>query len=140
MTRFLAFLILSLVAMGCGSAKPPTAEVVSISGRVTDAKGKPIGNGMLSFAPADPANQADRPMAQVAADGMFSVSCLPGRYKVTLVPLPKAAGHVPEGGEVTTPDKVQPGPKGMPKGGSSQPSWDIDVKATGNDEFKLQVK
>lgn len=129
----------ALVLVGCGGGKPKQRASVTITGRVTDPAGKPVGAGMLSFAPADPDNQGDRPMVQVQADGTFGVSCLPGRYKVTLVPLPKAAGHVPEGGDVVTPEKAQAGPKGMLKG-STQPSWDIEVKATGNDEFKLQVK
>lgn len=129
----------ALVLVGCGGGKPKQRPPVTITVLVNDAAGKPVGNGMLSFTGLDPETQVERPIVKVAEDGKFVVSCLPGRYKVTLVPLPKAAGHVPEGGEVVTPEKAQPGPKGMMKG-STQPSWDIEVKATGNGEFKLQVK
>lgn len=136
--------LVALVLVGCGGGKPPR-KPVTILGRVTDAKGKPVGNVMLSFAPMDAANKDERPMAQVASDGLFKADCLPGRYRVTLIPMPKAPGQAPDEGNVSAPEKAKgasgKNPMEMMKGGGpSQPTWDIEVKSSGNEEFKLQVR
>lgn len=133
----------ALVLAGCGGGKPKQRPSVTITGRVVDTAGKPVGNMMLSFAPIDAVNKDERPMAQVEADGTFRATCVPGRYKVTMVAIPKTPGSAPDEGNVTTPEKAKvitkSNPMEMAKG-TSQPSWDIEVKLGGNDEFKLQVK
>lgn len=137
--RTLALLpLLAVFAVGCGGKPPPPPPPVDISGKVVDAAGKPVGDKMLSLAPADPANQGERPLCQVQADGTFRVTCIPGKYKATLVAMPKMPGHGPGEGGTIMPDQTPVG-RGAKGGTPTQPSWDIEVKASGNDEFKLVV-
>jgi hypothetical protein len=97
---------------GCGKVPPPSA--VAVRGKVVFADGKPVKGMVLSLHPADEATKLARmPTTLLPEDGRFAVECLPGRYKATLVAVPKSAGAAATEG----PGGV-PGP-GVPKAGGT---------------------
>jgi hypothetical protein len=122
---------------------------VDISGKVTTAQGKAVGNVMLTLHPQDADAKGQRPMVQVQADGTFAASCVPGVYRVTLTPLPNAPhGEGPGAGTAPPPPAGGTNP-GMPGGAqfvggipaaytnAASTPWQITVKQGANDEFKL---
>jgi hypothetical protein len=109
-----------------------TADPVDITGRLT-AGGKPFGNVMLTLHPQDAAAQGQQPVALVKADGTFAVRCLPGQYKVTLSPLPRAPGA---GGPGATgkPEETVGGVPAVYTTAADTP-WAITVRGVGSEEF-----
>lgn len=145
--RTLLPLLLFLPAVGCGPPQAATKAPVDIAGRVATAQGKAVGNVMLTLHPQDADAKGQQPMVLVKADGTFAVSCIPGSYKVTLTPLPNAPhGEGPGGGTAPPPaggtNPNMPGNQtvgGIPAAytNSASTPWQITVKDSGNDEFKL---
>jgi hypothetical protein len=135
-SRRLALLAALLPLVGCGPKQAPTAVPVDVSGRLT-AGGKPFGNVMLTLHPQDAASQGQQPVALVKADGTFAARCLPGNYKVTLTPLPRAPG---DGGPGDTgrPDETAGGVPTAYTTAANTP-WAITVKEAGNEEFRHAV-
>ena len=131
------FAALALVVfVGCGA---PHAKLspVDITGRLT-VEGKPFGNVMLTLHPQDSDVQGQRPTALVNADGVFATRCLPGKYRVTLSPLPHSPGDAGPGAG-TTPGAAAAA--GIPSAYSSAAStpWTIVVGDSENKEFKHTV-
>lgn len=146
--RTLLPLLLLLPLAGCGPPPAATRAPVDVTGKVTTAVGKPFGNVMLVLHPQDADAKGQQPTVLVKADGTFAASCTPGVYKVTLTPLPNGAGG--EGGPgvggtapPTAAGNPHPGGNqtvgGIPAAYTNAAStpWQITVKESGNDEFKL---
>lgn len=135
MSRPLVMLTL-FAAVGCGPKQAPPAGPVDITGRLT-AGGKPFGNVMLTLHPQDAAAQGQQPVALVKADGTFATRCLPGSYKVTLSPLPRAPGDGGPGA-AGKPDETVGGVPSAYTTAANTP-WAITVKESGNEEFRHNV-
>lgn len=129
----LSYAVVVLFTAGCGSKSiPSTVDPVSVSGSVFDATGKPVANMMLAFRPEDAANQGQRPMVLVNADGKFRTKCLPGKYTVSLTALPRGAGHAADPAGGLPPEKGSKETAGA--------SWEVNVLSNGRDDLKLTVK
>jgi hypothetical protein len=79
----------SLLA-GCAKPKPPPPPV-PISGKVVFANGKPVAGLVIFLHPLEPQNASTSPNGALDKDGKYSLSAIPGRYKVTLLPIPGQA-------------------------------------------------
>lgn len=137
MTRrhFAALALFALV--GCGSPPAKPLSPVEITGRLS-VEGKPFGNVMLTLHPQDADAQGQRPTALVKADGTFAVSCLPGKYKVTLSPLPHGPGDAGPGTGTTPGATAAAGIPATYSMATSTP-WAIVVGDTPGQEFKHVV-
>ncbi|MCC6511615.1 MAG: carboxypeptidase regulatory-like domain-containing protein [Pirellulaceae bacterium] len=83
MNRFLIAVCLLFSSIGCGSAPAPMGESVSVSGKVSDAAGKPVGDVVINFQPLENGFMRTIP---VKADGSFSVETQPGKYAYFFTP------------------------------------------------------
>jgi hypothetical protein len=79
-------------ALGCAKSPPPLPPPVPIFGKIVFANGKPVPNMVISLHAQDEENSIHRPSDKVDQDGKYVLSARPGRYKVTLVPLPNSSG------------------------------------------------
>src|SRR6266851_2378267 len=93
---FAVAMLAGLLVTGC--AQPPAAPV-AVKGRATRADGKPITRMVITFNPREDQNKKNRPSAVLDAKGQFQLDCLPGRYKVTVAPIPGQAAAAPAGGD-----------------------------------------
>lgn len=76
-------LCLGLIA-GCSSTPPQKPSAIDVTGTVTGADGKPLGNVKLNFLPTN-ADQVQLSV-NVAADGKFQASVVPGKYTFSFEP------------------------------------------------------
>jgi hypothetical protein len=127
------------LAGGCG--QQPAAPV-AVAGRVVASDGKPFPRLVLSFHPQDESNRRNMPSAVPnPADGKFSLTCLPGRYKVTLVIERGPAGGVSEPsskGGLVQPGAAPPQQYLRYQTVADTP-WSIDVPASGMDDLVLTL-
>ena len=134
MTRRHLLTLALLAAVGC-APKATVPAAVDITGRLS-AAGKPFGNVVLTFHPQDAAAQGQQPTTMAKANGTFAVRCLPGTYKVTITPLPRAAG---DGGPAAA--SGPGGPRDVPPGvlaayaTAANTPWTIRVNEGSNPEF-----
>jgi hypothetical protein len=136
-----------LVAGGCASKSAP-AKRVSVAGKIVAADGKPIGNLVITFHAQEAANADARPTGHVKADGSFNLEnqFLPGRYKVTVVPIPSQHGTAESGGLLTDAPGVNAGGAKTPADrlasyrNSSGSPWEVDVPPEGDAAMTLVVK
>lgn len=111
-------LLAGLVLLTGCSKKAPAP--VSLKGKVVFADGKPVANMILSLHPDDEATKHERLQSVVLpAEGTFEFTCLPGRYKATLGPIPKGAGDATAGPGTAPPP---------PPPGSTAPTTSTDPK------------
>ena len=97
MRSWLAVGLVAMVALA-GCSKTPPAPVV-VKGRVTQADGKPVANMIVTFTAREEGNKSSRPIAMLDAAGQYEVTCIPGKYKVSLAAIPvQAGGGSPAGG------------------------------------------
>jgi hypothetical protein len=83
---------LAVVLGGCRKKKEVLAPV-AIKGKVERADGLALKGLMIAFHPDEESNKRGRLLlAPLDEDGAFAGDCLPGRYKVTLTPIPKHGG------------------------------------------------
>jgi hypothetical protein len=126
---------------GCSKTSPAP---VAVKGRVSRADGKPVANMLVTFTPREEQNRATRPTALLDANGRYEVTCLPGKYKVNLAPIPvQAGGGNPAGGgdgnvgKTPTPGDLKPIP---PKYRDVETSpWEV-VVAPGQTEEVPELK
>jgi hypothetical protein len=128
---------------GCSRAKPAEAAPVAVSGRVVNSAGKPITGMLVSLHAQEGVHAGDRPSAPLDRDGRFSLTCIPGRYKVTLAPIPIHHGNAEGNGELAAPAAKRPEP---PKGGvprrysdAQSSPWDVTIPPEGK-ELLLRVE
>jgi hypothetical protein len=123
---------------------------VPVKGKVVSADGKPVKGMVMSFHPDDELTKSARlQSALLPADGSFAVECLPGRYKVTLGPLPKSAGDAPAAGPGSVPAPT-PNPTAAPNDPTArllarladhtQTPLEVTVPAGGTSDLVLTVK
>lgn len=106
----MAALVLSLLMFGvagCAKPKPPPPTPVPISGTVVYADGKPVANMVIFLHPQDEQAESERPNGALDKDGHYSIKAIPGRYKVTLLPIPAQAGSASAAG-LPSPKKSDP--------------------------------
>jgi len=107
-TRRAWLTVLILAAVGCAKSKPPAPPPVAVSGKVVFAGSKPVVNMVISLHPQDEPNASNRPSGALDKDGRFKIdAAIPGRYKVTLAPIPSQAGSA-GGVELPAPKKFDP--------------------------------
>jgi hypothetical protein len=131
-------LVAALLASGCAK-KPP--EEVDVAGRVEDAGGKPVAHVLVRFHPQDVDPSYAKVLTRVTkSDGTFTGTCFPGRYKVTMVPIPAGSGGSdPGAGALATPDK---GPTSMPSRYTSptETPWEETIPDSGKKDIVLKVR
>jgi hypothetical protein len=133
----------SLVA--CTPVKPTMPAPVPVTGQVVDAAGKPVTKLMISFHAQDGPQAGNRPADALDKDGRFKVSCVPGRYKVTLAPIPSSHGSTEGGEELAAPPAKRAEPpkrfQGIPRAYSDAASspWDVTILPEGK-ELTLKVE
>jgi hypothetical protein len=128
--------LLYFFLLGCKEASPVP---VAVKGKAQYEGGKPVADMILTFHPQDESNKNTRPVQVTDKDGNFSLSCVKGRYKVTLAAVPKGtAGSGGPGGYVPGPEyssninSLYRDPEKTP--------WLIDVPETGKDNILLTLK
>ena len=94
---FVALLSLAVTA-GCAKSRLPPPPPVLISGKVVFADGKPVANMVIFLHPQDEQAASERPNGALDRDGRYSLKAIPGRYKITLLPIPSQAGSASAAG------------------------------------------
>lgn len=107
--RFAGLIILSaclFVLPGC-SKKTRLPPPVDISGEVVYANGRPVTNMVVSFHADDEiTSQGKIPSSPLDKDGKFAMSGVtPGKYRVTLAPIPSHGGASANPNELIAPGK-----------------------------------
>src|SRR5262245_36182489 len=132
----LAALLLGVGAMALSSCTASNSKMlapVAFSGSVVSADGKPVADLVISFHPQEAGNAGNRPSAALDKDGKFKLDGIPGRYKVTLAPIPRHHGSAEATGELTAAPAKGSDPKKAAKGvparyldAQSSP-WDVTI-------------
>jgi hypothetical protein len=139
--RGVVLLGLLVLAGGCG--KKPAPAPVPFVGQVLTTEKKPVGGLVLTLHPGEERNRSNQPSVFLK-EGRFEGTCLPGRYKVTLAPLPAQGGAGPAGGEDATAGKA-PGTSTMPnvpaKYRDAQHSpWEVTIPDEGKKDLVLTLE
>jgi hypothetical protein len=136
--RSTALLLVSLLAGGCTSTPPP--RPVPVRGMVLDAQKKPVAGVIVRFWPSD---QRGAPTDMVTQkDGAFELSCLPGKYHVTLMNVPAQHGADPASGTTPDPTKSKGAQARIPPrltDVNKTPWRDIDVPGEGRNGLELVI-
>jgi hypothetical protein len=136
MTKAYGF-CMTILATGClvlGGCQAESNDPVPVKGKVQFQDGEAVPNVMVRFEPQeDSNNKGGLPEVRSKEDGTFSLSCLKGRYKVTLAPVMIAQGSPMRGaGEVGTAPTKQVNPY------MSQ-SWEVVVPPEGKEDVLIKV-
>jgi hypothetical protein len=130
-----------LLLAGC--TKPPPPAPVEVKGRLLRG-GKPLTHMVVTLHPREDQNKNNRPIAAVdPKSGQFQLQCVPGRYKVTVAPIPVQQVATPAGGDDGNAGQ-QPAsvdPRLVPsryRDAESSP-WEITVATGNSDEIVLTV-
>jgi hypothetical protein len=133
-------LLACLLLAGC--TKPPPPAFVTVKGRLLRS-GKPLTQMVVTFHPREDQNKNNRPIAAVdSKTGQFELQCLPGKYKVTVAPIPLQQAAAPAGDDGNAgqqPTNVDP--RLIPsryRDAESSP-WEITVAPGNSDEIVLTV-
>src|SRR5262245_61608164 len=136
-----AFLSLATVA-GCAKSKLPPPPPVPISGKVVYADGKPVANMVIFLHPQDEPAAGERPNGALDKDGRYSLKVIPGRYKITLLPIPSQAGSA-GASSLPSPQKSDPKDAWNPMAryrDVQQTTLEFTVTDAGGEMEKLTVK
>jgi hypothetical protein len=130
--------LMGLCVVLAGCRKPPPVPV-PVKGRVQGPPGQSVNGLLLTFYPDDESNKKGRLLSKVLdEEGRFEGECLPGRYKVTLAPVPIHVGGDPAGAGAGKPGRGTPGPA---KAEGLKHSWkDITIPPGGTDSLVLKVR
>ncbi len=95
-----------LAGPGC-SRKAAIPPPVDVTGEVVYSDGKPVSDMIIAFYADDEISAKGRvPSGVLDKSGKFSISGVtPGRYKVTLAPIPVGAGHAANANQLNSPGK-----------------------------------
>lgn len=130
-----AALLVGWLLPGCQKRPEP----VHIAGKVQEegAEAVPVAQAILGFHPQDEINKEFSYQARTDSEGRFSLACIQGKYKVTVVLLPKPIPKEEKSEKIdkfkqkeldlkklTEPKKPGPGPNPNPK---PPPEPDPDV-------------
>jgi hypothetical protein len=138
--RFVVFALL-VIAAGCGGRREATP--VNLEGVVKFEDQKPVPEMILNLHPQDAANQNNRPTDLVSKGGSFKMKCLPGKYKVTVAPIPKQGGSAannpaPAPGQPVVSGTLFPGDADYRD--TQKTPWIIDVPPDGQTDLVLTIK
>jgi Carboxypeptidase regulatory-like domain len=103
-----SFLLIGVVPCAGCNAKPTLPPPVEVTGQVTFADGQPVSDVIISFHAADETTaRGKKPTGVADKAGKFTINDVtPGRYKVTLAPIPtQHGGASPKSGELSAPGK-----------------------------------
>lgn len=143
MMRLLAGLLCGCLPLlftgGCGGVKPPT-EPVAVSGKIYLGE-KPLPGVIVRFwAHQQNVSNSD---TLTKPNGSYELKLPPGKYDVTLMTVPAAAGHQPaDPGFQPAPDKKS-GKTGFPARYAARETtaWrSIDIPALGRNNLDLEIK
>jgi hypothetical protein len=138
---FIIALPMSLVA-GCANSKPKPPPPVPISGKVVFADGRPVAKMVISLHPQDEQNASTRPSGALDNNGNYKMDAIPGRYKVTLAPIPATAGSAAAADDLPVPKKGDlkklPDPMSRYRNATESP-LELTVPASGGEMPKLTV-
>jgi hypothetical protein len=135
-----AAVLLAVCLAGCKD-KPP--EPVPITGKVQDEAGNPMGEMLLTLHPVEEKNKNARiESALTNKEGTFSLTSVPGKYKITMLALPKGGsfGGAPTGGNVPAPDFGPGAEKRARYRDPQQTPWSVDVPLEGKKDLVLTFK
>jgi hypothetical protein len=130
--------VLAFTLAGC--SKEPSAKPVPVKGKLLSADGQPVANMVLTFHPQEDANKTNSPQGVTDKDGAFHCDCLPGKYKVTVVPVPTRHGTIAEG--------PAPGRENLPESAMlfeeyrspQTSSLEVTVPPEGKNDVELRLK
>jgi hypothetical protein len=139
-------ILLALCTFGCQKSPPP--KPVQVTGLVVYSNGQPVTGKVITFFPSDDNNSRGVAPTIVleGKDGRFKVECLPGKYKVTMMPIPIGSGGGP--GNIESPPDKDAG-KGKetisakrlePYRSTNTTPWEVTVLPEGTPEQKLVVQ
>lgn len=99
-------LLCLLVIQGC-SKKAAIPAPVDVAGEVVYSDGKPVADLIIAFHADDETSAKGRiPSGVLDRNGKFAISSVtPGRYKVTLAPIPMHAGEPANASQLNSPGK-----------------------------------
>jgi hypothetical protein len=134
MNRFQG-IALSILFAGCslvhGCKGEAPNDPVPVKGKVLFTEGEGAAGVLVRFQPLDDSNKSNFPEAQTNQGGGFSLSCLKGRYQVTVVPI--VGGH---GATNTGPMDAGAISKDNPFRGQS---WEVTVPEEGKSDLVIKV-
>ena len=146
MKRIAPLLLMGLLFVGCQKSRPTLPEPVAISGKLLDAKGKPIANKLvILFHPTDVNyTQEVKPTCPAKDEGKFDLKLRAGTYKVTVMVIPVIHGGAPSAGGPTvgpSQEKGAPAAALYPSeyGNEATTPWKIEVKPGTNEPYTLQI-
>jgi hypothetical protein len=144
----LSALTFSLFLTGCQKTATPLPGPVPVKGRVQTTDGKPVKQVVLVFHAQDDATKGQVQSAVTdGKDGTFSLSCIPGSYRVAVAPLSRHGHADPAAGKAEAPDKVEA--RGKEQAGTEIPRqyqsaettpWTVQVFESGRDDVVLTLK
>jgi hypothetical protein len=132
----------ALALAGCGKeAEAP----VPVQGKVVQAQGQPVADIIVTFHPQEEVNKGGGLPTQLSAkDGSFRLTCLRGRYKVTLASPASGPGHAPPAGSgpAAPPPSTARQSAGIPSAYRTPEStpWELVVPPGGTSDLVLTVK
>jgi hypothetical protein len=81
--RLLVIIIGLLMTFGCGMNPPPLAGPVSVSGKVVESDGQPVGGVVVNLQPLE---NGYMKAVEVKSDGTFAVETQAGKYAYFFTP------------------------------------------------------
>lgn len=126
-----------VILMGCSSQPPAPRDLVTVSGQMLDASGKPLAMKVISFNPQE--RDQKNNSSGTDAQGKFTLKLVPGKYHVTLAEAPRAAADGTAGG-VTAPDQAGK-TGGIPSKyrNPNETPWQITIPDAGQADLVLQI-
>jgi hypothetical protein len=133
--------LLALAVAGCAKPEVP----VPVKGKVVDERpGRQPAQLVVTFHPQDELNKGSLPSAVTTKEGTFSLTCLRGRYKVTLAAPPTGHGHADPaagGGPGPAPAPGKP-PAAVPPAyqAPERTPLEVAIPEIGKDDLVLTVR
>lgn len=91
--RLLIMIIVLALTLGCGMNPPPLAGPVSVSGKVVESDGKPVGGVVVNLQPLE---NGYMKAVEVKSDGTFAVETQGGKYAYFFTPKTGAKAVPPQ--------------------------------------------
>jgi hypothetical protein len=132
------FFLLALLLAAAGCGKKPAPVPVPVKGRVEFARERPKALLVLKLHPLEDKNAAANPVIPIQSDGSFANSCLPGRYKATLVAAPLGGADPARGGNIGV-GAAPTDPVLFAYGNKDTSPWEVTVTDGGTDDVVLKV-
>jgi hypothetical protein len=138
LSKWLAVSASLLVVFSPGCGKAPEVPV-QVRGKVITADGKPVSGLVITFYPQEDVNRQKVPSDLLGKEGTFSVTCLRGRYKVTVAPVPVQGSGMPGAGPDITKTSAKDGnPLSISRPTATTPP-EVTISEGGQDDLVLKL-